>query len=75
MLPVAAGRRAITARNGLPVYIGLGVLAAVDVIEMPVAAAVGVGYAALRRWGPLRPGHGEPDGRQARSPSGGREEP
>lgn len=67
MLPVAAGRRVLTARTGLPVYVGLGVLAAVDVIELPVAAAVGVGYAALRRWGPLHPARGEPDGRRAPS--------
>ena len=74
MLPVAAGRRVLTARRGgLPVYVGLGVLAAVDVIELPVAAAVGVGYAVLRRWGPLRPAHEAPDG-TARSSSGGGEE-
>jgi hypothetical protein len=74
MLPVAAGRRVVTARSGLPVYAGLGVLAVADVIELPVAAAVGVGYAVLRRWGPLRPAGRAPDGEKAQSSRGGGEE-
>lgn len=46
--------------NPLPVALGAGALAVAGVIEWPVAAAVGLGYAALRRWhlppatGPVR---------------------
>jgi hypothetical protein len=47
-------RRAVGARYGLPVYLGIGGLAVVGVAEWPAAAAAGVGYAVLRRWGPLR---------------------
>lgn len=56
MTPAAGARRVLSARGtGLPVYVGLGVLAVADVIDPPLAAATGVGYAVLRRWGPLRP--------------------
>ena len=54
-LPVAAAGRVLTAKGGLPIYVGLGVLAVADMIDWPVAAAAGAGYAILRRWGPLRP--------------------
>ena len=47
-------RRAVAARYGLPVYLGIGGLAVVGVAEWPAAAAAGVGYAVLRRWGPLK---------------------
>jgi hypothetical protein len=70
MLPVAAGRRVLTAKSGLPVYVGLGVLAVADVIGLPVAAAAGVGYAVLRRWGPLHPSPQASDGEKAQSPAG-----
>lgn len=73
MLPVAAGRRLLAGRSGLPVYVGLGVLAVADIIELPVAAAAGVGYAALRRWGPLHPPRPEVR-RSARSSPGTGEE-
>jgi hypothetical protein len=53
--PVTAASRVLSAKGGLPVYLGLGVLAVADVIDLPLAAATGVGYAVLRRWGPLRP--------------------
>lgn len=69
--PVATARRAMSAkRGGLPVYVGLGVLAVADVIDPPLAAATGVGYAVLRRWGPLRPEDGAHDGEQPRSHQG-----
>lgn len=70
--PVTAARRALSGtRGGLPVYVGLGVLAVADVIDPPLAAATGIGYAVLRRWGPLRPA--APDGghEQASSQGGG----
>lgn len=44
-------RQATDSRGGLPVYVGAGAAAVVGVIGWPAAAAVGVGYAALRRWG------------------------
>ncbi|MDN3296112.1 hypothetical protein QWM81_19015 [Streptomyces ficellus] len=55
LLPVAAARQVLPAKRGLPVYIGLGVLGAADVIEWPVAIGLGVGYAVLRRRGGLTP--------------------
>ncbi|MWA08477.1 hypothetical protein [Streptomyces sp. BA2] len=53
--PLAAARRALPSRDGLPVYLGLGGLAAIGAVGGPTAAAIGVGYAALRQWGPTRP--------------------
>ncbi|MFJ7904252.1 hypothetical protein ACIQ6V_27840 [Streptomyces sp. NPDC096198] len=52
--PLAAARRALTARHGLPLYAGLGALAVVGVLEWPLAVGLGVGYAVLRT-------KGEPD--------------
>jgi hypothetical protein len=54
-VPVAVARRVVPTRGGLPVYLGLGGLAVVGAVEWPLAAAAGVSFAALRRWGPLRP--------------------
>jgi hypothetical protein len=54
-IPVAVVRRVVPTKGGLPVYLGLGGLAVVGVVEWPVAAVAGAGFAALRRWGPLRP--------------------
>ncbi|MFD0268556.1 hypothetical protein ACFVGY_18580 [Streptomyces sp. NPDC127106] len=51
MLPVAFARQVLPAKKGLPLYLGLGVLAAVDVLEWPVAIGIGIGYAVLRRDG------------------------
>jgi hypothetical protein len=51
LLPVSVARRVLPDRE-LPVYLGVGALAAVGVLEWPVAAAAGLGYAALKRWGP-----------------------
>jgi hypothetical protein len=53
-LPTSVARRVVSTKNGLPVYLGIGGLAVIGAAEWPVAAAAGVGYAALRRWGPLR---------------------
>ena len=50
--PVSAAGRVLSSRGGLPVYVGLAVMAAADVIAWPVAAAAGLGYAVLRKWGP-----------------------
>jgi hypothetical protein len=52
LLPLAVARRVLP-RQELPVYLGVGALAVVGVIEWPVAVGAGLGYAALRRWGPL----------------------
>lgn len=49
--------RALSSLGGLPVYAGLGVLAAADVIAWPAAVTAGLGYAVLRWWGPF--GHQE----------------
>lgn len=55
LLPVAVARRWLPAKGGLPLYIGLGVLGAVEVIEWPVAVGIGIGYAVLRRGGVMAP--------------------
>ena len=55
--PVRLTGRMLSSKGGIPLYAGLGILAAAQIIEWPVAAAAGVGYAVLRRWGPLRPPH------------------
>lgn len=48
MAPVAVARRVLPAKKGLPLYLGLGVLGAAEVLEWPVAIGIGVGYAVLR---------------------------
>ncbi|MEU2392605.1 hypothetical protein [Streptomyces sp. NPDC007369] len=53
MVPVAFARQVLPAKKGLPLYLGLGVLAAADVLEWPVAIGIGLGYAVLRRDGGL----------------------
>jgi hypothetical protein len=57
--PLTGAARVLSSRGGLPVYVGLGVLAAADVIAWPVAAAAGLGYAVLRWWEPFA-GRGSP---------------
>lgn len=52
MAPFAIVGRVLPARKGLPLYAGLGALAIAQVLEWPVAVGIGVGYAAIRRWGP-----------------------
>ncbi|UQW99478.1 hypothetical protein [Streptomyces sp. RerS4] len=51
MLPVAVARQVLPAKKGLPIYLGLGALAAAEVLEWPVAIGIGIGYAVLRREG------------------------
>lgn len=51
MLPFTAARQLLP-ENPVPVALGAGALAVAGVIEWPVAAAVGLGYLALRRWHP-----------------------
>ncbi|HEY9391166.1 MAG TPA: hypothetical protein VIR27_15545 [Mycobacteriales bacterium] len=48
--PLTVARRILPDRE-LPVYLGMGALAVAGVIDWPVAAAAGLGYAAFRRWG------------------------
>lgn len=56
MVPVTTAKNVLQSPNaGLPAYIGIAGLAAVGLVEWPVAAVAGVGLACLRRWGPLRP--------------------
>ncbi len=47
--PLAVLSRAVPA-GPIPVALGTGALAVAGVIEWPIAAAVGLGYLALRRW-------------------------
>ena len=58
-IPLNVARKVAPSRvngmKGIPVYLGIGGLTAVGLVEWPVAAAAGAGYAALRRWGPLKP--------------------
>jgi hypothetical protein len=58
-MPLNAARKVAPTRvnglKGIPVYLGIGGLTAVGLVEWPVAAAAGAGYAVLRRWGPLKP--------------------
>lgn len=56
MLPFTAARQLLP-DNPVPVALGAGALAVAGVIEWPVAAAIGLGYLALRRW--QRPATGE----------------
>jgi hypothetical protein len=62
LAPVAAARTVLPAKGGLPLYLGLAGLAAAGVVEWPVAAAAGIGYAGYavlhRGPGPGRPGGG-----------------
>jgi hypothetical protein len=60
-VPVNVARRVIPTGGGMPVYLGLGGLAVVGAVEWPLAAAAGLGFAALRRWGPLRPAPAKAD--------------
>ena len=73
--PVAATRRVLDAKGGLPAYVGAGVLAVTGVVQWPVAAAGTAGYAMLRRWGrrlpePLRTLTGSAPEQRADQPGG-----
>ncbi|MCQ8188599.1 hypothetical protein [Streptomyces rugosispiralis] len=70
MKPIEMARRVLPAKGGLPLYVGLGALGAVEVIEWPVALGIGVGYAVLRKGGimaepPKERGAGRGEGRTA----------
>jgi hypothetical protein len=54
-VPVTAAQRVLPAKGGLPLYLGLGALGVAGILEWPVAAGIGVGYAVLRRGGALAP--------------------
>lgn len=54
-LPVTAAQRILPSAGGLPLYMGLGALGIAGVLEWPVAAGIGIGYAVLRQGGPLNP--------------------
>ncbi|WP_171170530.1 hypothetical protein [Streptomyces sp. I05A-00742] len=54
-LPVTAAQRILPAKGGLPLYLGVGALGVAGVLEWPVAAGIGIGYAVLRKGGDLRP--------------------
>jgi hypothetical protein len=54
-MPVTTAQRVLPAKGGLPLYLGLGALGVVGVLEWPVAVGIGVGYAVLRRGGPSKP--------------------
>ena len=47
--PLAVAAKAVPA-GPVPVALAAGALAVVGVIEWPLAAALGLGYLALRRW-------------------------
>jgi biotin transporter BioY len=49
--PLAVAQRVLP-DNPVPVVLGAGALALAGLIEWPVAAAIGLGYVALRRWHP-----------------------
>jgi hypothetical protein len=57
-MPVAAAQRVLPAKGGLPVFLGLGTLGVVGLLEWPVAAGVGIGYAILRHGGAFSPAPG-----------------
>ncbi|MGK5639391.1 hypothetical protein ACSNOK_13935 [Streptomyces sp. URMC 126] len=54
-LPVTAAQRILPAKGGLPLYLGVGALGVAGVLDWPVAAGIGIGYAVLRKGGDLRP--------------------
>ncbi|MCW2534969.1 MAG: hypothetical protein JWQ26_668 [Modestobacter sp.] len=51
--PLAVAQRVLP-DSPVPVVLGAGALALVGLIEWPVAAAMGLGYFALRRWHPAQ---------------------
>ncbi|HEY9472338.1 MAG TPA: hypothetical protein VIS06_00665 [Mycobacteriales bacterium] len=62
--PITVARRILPDRE-LPVYLGMGALAVAGVIDWPVAAAAGLGYAAFRRWGGSREQQQRTEGRES----------
>ncbi|MEU8479595.1 hypothetical protein [Streptomyces hygroscopicus] len=70
--PVELARRVLPAKGGLPLYVGLGALGAVEVIEWPVALGIGVGYAVLRKGGIMAPPSEKPPEGRAETAATGR---
>ncbi|MFF8812726.1 hypothetical protein [Streptomyces pactum] len=66
--PVALARQVLPAKKGLPLYLGLGVLGAADVLDWPVAFGIGIGYAVLRGDGRSASGRGPRDTGRAEGP-------
>ncbi|WP_262702375.1 MULTISPECIES: hypothetical protein [Streptomyces] len=71
MKPIEVARRVLPAKGGLPLYVGLGALGAVEVIEWPVALGIGVGYAVLRKGG-IMAEPSEPSEQRGTARGGGR---
>ncbi|MER5184454.1 hypothetical protein ABT009_40095 [Streptomyces sp. NPDC002896] len=59
-MPVTAVQRVLPAKGGLPLFLGLGTLGLVGVLEWPVAAGIGIGYAVLRQGGVFGPASASP---------------
>ncbi|AUA09412.1 MULTISPECIES: hypothetical protein [Streptomyces] len=72
MKPIEMARRVLPAKGGLPLYVGLGALGAVEVIEWPVAIGIGVGYAVLRKGGMMAQPEKGTEGRTAGRAKSGR---
>jgi hypothetical protein len=62
MTPVTVARQILPAKGGVPLYAGLGALAVVGIIDWPVAAAAGAGYALARYWTRQEPETAPPAG-------------
>lgn len=77
-VPVAAARKVLDTKGGLPAYVSAGLLAVTGVVGWPVAAAGSAGYAAVRKWGqqlpePLRTLTGSAPQQQTGDDTGGSE--
>ena len=57
-MPFKTAQRVLPAKGGLPLYLGVGALGIVGILEWPVAAGIGIGYAVLRHGGLLDPAPG-----------------
>ena len=64
-LPLTAAKKVAQNKNGIPAYIAVGSLAVIGAVEWPVAAVGGLGLAALRRWGPLKPAQNQESAKSA----------
>lgn len=62
-LPLTAAKKVAQNKNGIPAYVAVGGLAILGAVEWPVAAVGGLGLAALRRWGPLKPAQNQESAR------------
>ncbi|WP_194925698.1 hypothetical protein [Catenulispora pinisilvae] len=64
-LPLTAAKKVAQNKNGIPAYIAVGSLAVIGAVEWPVVAVGGLGLAALRRWGPLKPAQNQESAKSA----------